>query len=95
VALERRLPDPWPLDAPKFKDYILPLIFLKRLLDVFDDELDHLAEQFGERRVDDQYQEACRSQPMPADGYPQIARWTKLACQPSASPDAVSSPWQP
>lgn len=28
-----------PVDAPKFKDYILPLIFLKRLSDVFDDEL--------------------------------------------------------
>jgi type I restriction enzyme M protein len=28
-----------PLDAPKFKDYILPLIFLKRLSDVFEDEL--------------------------------------------------------
>ena len=27
------------MDAPKFKDYILPLIFLKRLSDVFDDEL--------------------------------------------------------
>jgi len=30
------------VDAPKFKDYILPLIFLKRLSDVFDDELDQL-----------------------------------------------------
>jgi type I restriction enzyme M protein len=28
-----------PVDAPKYKDYILPLIFLKRLSDVFDDEL--------------------------------------------------------
>jgi len=28
-----------PVDAPKFKDYILPLIFLKRLSDVFEDEL--------------------------------------------------------
>jgi len=28
-----------PIDAPKFKDYILPLIFLKRLSDVFEDEL--------------------------------------------------------
>src|SRR5438477_3492852 len=36
-----------PLDAPKFKDYILPLIFMKRLSDVFDDELRHLAEEFG------------------------------------------------
>jgi type I restriction-modification system DNA methylase subunit len=25
-----------PLDAPKFKDYILPLIFHKRLSDVFE-----------------------------------------------------------
>ncbi len=31
-----------PLDAPKFKDYILPLIFLKRLSDVFEDELKRL-----------------------------------------------------
>src|SRR5437588_12728849 len=36
-----------PLDAPKFKDYILPLIFLKRLSDVFDDELAHLGKEFG------------------------------------------------
>lgn len=36
-----------PLDAPKFKDYILPLIFLKRLSDVFDDEIAHLAGDFG------------------------------------------------
>ncbi len=31
-----------PIDAPKFKDYILPLIFLKRLSDVFEDELKQL-----------------------------------------------------
>jgi type I restriction enzyme M protein len=31
-----------PIDAPKFKDYILPLIFLKRLSDVFEDELNQL-----------------------------------------------------
>jgi len=36
-----------PLDAPKFKDYILPLIFLKRLSDVFDDEIDRLASEVG------------------------------------------------
>ena len=29
-------------DAPKFKDYILPLIFIKRLSDVFDDEVKRL-----------------------------------------------------
>jgi len=39
------------VDAPKFKDYILPLVFLKRLSDVFDDEVDRLAEEFGGRDV--------------------------------------------
>jgi type I restriction enzyme M protein len=34
-------------DAPKFKDYILPLLFIKRLSDVFEDELVRLYEQFG------------------------------------------------
>jgi hypothetical protein len=29
-------------DAPKFKDFILPLIFYKRLSDVFDDKLTQL-----------------------------------------------------
>src|ERR1039458_5063231 len=29
-------------DAPKFKDYLLPLLFLKRLSDVFDDEIARL-----------------------------------------------------
>lgn len=40
-----------PLDAPKFKDYILPLISLKRLSDVFDDELDRLSTEFGSADV--------------------------------------------
>ena len=31
-------------DAPKYKDYILPLIFAKRLCDVFDDELTRVHE---------------------------------------------------
>jgi type I restriction enzyme M protein len=39
------------VDAPKFKDYILPLVFLKRLSDVFDDEIDHLAHEFGDRQM--------------------------------------------
>lgn len=36
-----------PVDAPKFKDYILPLIFLKRLSDVFDDEVAQQADYYG------------------------------------------------
>ena len=34
-------------DAPKFKDFILPLIFYKRLSDVFDDEFAKQIEAFG------------------------------------------------
>jgi type I restriction enzyme M protein len=36
-------------DAAKFKDYLLPLLFLKRLSDVFDDEIERLAEDYGDR----------------------------------------------
>jgi len=35
-------------DAPKFKDYILPLVFIKRLSDVFEDEIARLTEEFGD-----------------------------------------------
>ena len=38
-------------DAAKFKDYLLPLLFLKRLSDVFDDELERLAEEYGDRQI--------------------------------------------
>ena len=40
-----------PVDAPKFKDYILPLIFLKRLSDKFEDEVRSLGEEFGSYEV--------------------------------------------
>src|SRR3989304_656914 len=36
-------------DAPKYKDYILPLVFVKRLCDVFDDEINRIAKQTGSR----------------------------------------------
>jgi type I restriction enzyme M protein len=39
------------LDAPKYKDYILPLIFVKRLSDVFDDEIARLTEEFGDEKT--------------------------------------------
>lgn len=37
-----------PLDAPKYKDYILPLLFYKRLSDVYEDELQKLSQEFGD-----------------------------------------------
>src|ERR671922_2031240 len=36
-------------EAPKYKDFILPLVFTKRLCDVFDDELNRIAEEVGSR----------------------------------------------
>ncbi|MEA1928098.1 MAG: N-6 DNA methylase [Candidatus Auribacterota bacterium] len=36
-------------DAPKYKDFILPLVFAKRLCDVFDDELNRISEKVGSR----------------------------------------------
>lgn len=38
-------------DAPKYKDFILPLIFTKRLCDVFDDELNRIADINSARRL--------------------------------------------
>ncbi len=35
-----------PIDAPKFKDYILPLLFYKRLCDVYEDEIRKLSKEF-------------------------------------------------
>ena len=37
-------------DAPKYKDFILPLVFTKRLCDVFDDEVNRIAEKVGSRK---------------------------------------------
>jgi type I restriction enzyme M protein len=38
-------------DAPKFKDFILPLVFFKRLSDVFDDEFAGQVTEFGDEEV--------------------------------------------
>ncbi len=38
-------------DAAKYKDYILPLIFVKRLCDVFDDEIDRIADELHKRNT--------------------------------------------
>ena len=40
-----------PLDAPKYKDYILPLLFYKRLSDVYEDELRKLSREFGDEAL--------------------------------------------
>ena len=66
-----------PLDAPKFKDYILPLIFLKRLSDVFDDEVEHLAHEFGDRQTAANLVE--QDHKLVRFYVPPNARWGKIA----------------
>src|SRR3954468_20367652 len=66
-----------PLDAPKFKDYILPLIFLKRLSDVFDDEIGHLATEFGDRKMAAKLVE--QDHKLVRFYIPESARWAKIA----------------
>ncbi|MBW9221500.1 type I restriction-modification system subunit M [Methanothermococcus sp. SCGC AD-155-C09] len=39
------------IDAPKYKDYIIPLIFYKRLCDVYKDEIKKLASEFGSEEI--------------------------------------------
>lgn len=68
-----------PLDAPKFKDYILPLIFLKRLSDVFDDELLSLAHQFGDPASAARL--AAQDHGLVRVYLPPEARWPALATQ--------------
>jgi len=77
-----------PVDAPKFKDYILPLIFLKRLSDVFEDELARLAEEYGSREVAVRIVEEERERGVIAGSrgsvrfyIPENARWPKIRKQ--------------
>ena len=66
-----------PVDAPKFKDYILPLIFLKRLSDVFEDEIADLAQEFGGRKQAEKVVEQDRQ--LVRFYIPPEARWSQIA----------------
>jgi type I restriction enzyme M protein len=66
-----------PLDAPKFKDYILPLIFLKRLSDVFEDEIKQLAGEFGGEKTAAKIVE--QDHKLVRFYLPEKARWSYLA----------------
>jgi type I restriction enzyme M protein len=68
-----------PLDAPRFKDYILPLIFLKRLSDVFEDEIAHLANEFGDEKTAATLAE--QDHMLVRFYVPQAARWPAIARQ--------------
>ncbi len=66
-----------PIDAPRFKDYILPLIFLKRLSDVFDDEIHNLAEDFGSE--DKTLKIVEKDHKLVRFFIPKRARWSEIA----------------
>ncbi|OGV69538.1 MAG: DNA methyltransferase [Lentisphaerae bacterium RIFOXYB12_FULL_65_16] len=66
-----------PVDAPKFKDYILPLIFLKRLSDVFDDEVKHNAAEFGSEAMALKLIE--QDHKLVRFFIPKVARWPEIA----------------
>ena len=77
-------------DAPKFKDFILPLIFYKRLSDVFDDEFAKQIEEFGDEEVareiiDADHQDALKSGRNPIVRFyiPQEYRWEALRDHPA------------
>lgn len=65
-----------PVDAPKFKDYILPLIFFKRLYDVFEDEIRNLVEDFGSEEAASNYVE--KDHRLVRFFIPKKARWTEI-----------------
>ena len=77
-------------DAPKFKDFILPLIFYKRLSDVFDDEFAKQIEEFGDEElareiVEADHEDALKSGRNPIVRFyiPQEYHWTALRNHPA------------
>jgi len=67
------------VDAPKYKDFILPLIFLKRLSDVFDDELLKLSEEFGGKGTAEKL--LFEDHALVRFYIPEKARWKNIALQ--------------
>ena len=77
-------------DAPKFKDFILPLIFYKRLSDVFDDEFAKQIEEFGSEElareiVEADHEDALKSGRNPIVRFyiPQAYHWKALRNHPA------------
>lgn len=61
-------------DAPKYKDFILPLIFYKRLSDVFDDECSTYYEEYGDEELARAFIEEDHRQAL-EEGRPPIVRF--------------------
>ncbi len=72
-------------EAAKFKDYLLPLLFLKRLSDVFEDEIQRLAEEHGDRAAALKAAEARHS--LVRFYLPPEARWATISEPDGALPN--------
>src|SRR3546814_810519 len=85
-------------DAPKFKDYLLPLLFIKRLSDVFDDEVQRLTETYGDRdtalpsSTPTRRWSASTCHPKPAGPWPAAASRSSGRRRKPPRPSASSSP---
>lgn len=67
------------IDAPKYKEYILPLIFIKRLSDVFDDELTKLSADYINKEMTENLLKEDHS--LVRFYIPIEARWENIARQ--------------
>jgi type I restriction enzyme M protein len=67
------------IDAPKYKDYILPIIFLKRLSDVFEDEIVRLSKDYGSREIAEKLIE--NNHELVRFYLPEKARWENISKQ--------------
>ncbi|HMA37777.1 MAG TPA: class I SAM-dependent DNA methyltransferase, partial [Chloroflexia bacterium] len=77
-------------DAPKFKDFILPLIFYKRLSDVAEDEFSGRVAEFGgedlaQQIIDADYTDAIRygRKPIGRFNVPRAYRWEQIRNHPA------------
>ncbi|MCG3254552.1 MAG: SAM-dependent DNA methyltransferase, partial [Candidatus Heimdallarchaeota archaeon] len=67
------------IDAPKYREYILPLIFLKRISDVYHDELENLVEEFGSQEIAEEI--ASKDHKVVSFYIPEKARWEEIKVQ--------------
>lgn len=77
-------------DAPKFKDFILPLIFYKRLSDVFDDEFAERVVEFGDEEtareiIEADHEDALKNERPPIVRFyiPEQYSWRQLRNHPA------------
>lgn len=67
------------IDASKYREFILPLVFLKRISDVYHDEIEKLAEEFGDKKIAEEI--ASKDHKVVSFYIPEKARWEIIRVQ--------------